>query len=124
MRVRRFGYYHYRPWIAPMLMAMCAGIYLFFRMLKPLTETLKPGTPDELCEAVRWAVAEKAPLEVFSAGTKRSFGRPVEADHQLDLCVFAGIGLYEAEELVLAVGAIWSNYVTELTAISISATTI
>ncbi len=70
-----------------------------------MTETLKPGTSEHLCEAIRWAAAEKTSLEVFSAGTKRSFGRPVEAGHRLDLGVFAGIGLYEAEELVLAAGA-------------------
>ncbi|HJO71256.1 MAG: glycolate oxidase subunit GlcE [Rhodospirillales bacterium] len=70
-----------------------------------MTETLKPETPDQLCEAVRWAAAAEEAFEVLAAGTKRSFGRPVEAGHRLDLGVFAGIGLYEAEELVLAAGA-------------------
>ena len=70
-----------------------------------MTETLKPGTPEQLCEAIRWAAAAEAPLEVLAAGTKRSFGRPVEAGHRLDLGAFSGIGLYEAEELVLAAGA-------------------
>ncbi len=70
-----------------------------------MTETLKPGTPEQLCQAVRWAAAEETSFDVVAAGTKRSCGRPVEAGHRLDLGAFTGIGLYEAEELVLAAGA-------------------
>ena len=70
-----------------------------------MTETLKPGTPEQVAEAVRWAAGADTALEVLAAGSKRSFGRPVEAGHHLDLGAFTGIGLYEAEELVLAAGA-------------------
>ena len=70
-----------------------------------MTEILKPGTPDQLCEAICWAAAKKVSLETFSVGSKRSFGRPVETVYRLDLGVFAGIELYEAKELILTAGA-------------------
>lgn len=41
------------------------------------------------------------PLEILGHGSKRGFGRPVQATHQLDLSGLSGIILYEPEELVL-----------------------
>jgi uncharacterized membrane protein len=35
-------YYNYRVGLAPMLMAMCTGVYLFFRILRPITSLLSP----------------------------------------------------------------------------------
>ena len=35
-------YYNYRVGLAPMLMALCTGIYLFFRLFQPLTKFLQP----------------------------------------------------------------------------------
>ena len=34
-------YYNYRPGLAPMLMALCTGIYLIFKLLGPITQKLK-----------------------------------------------------------------------------------
>jgi glycolate oxidase FAD binding subunit len=69
-----------------------------------MTETLRPETPEQLVEAVAWSNAELKPLEVIGSGTKRGLGRPVQAAHVLDLSAFAGIALYEPEELVLGAG--------------------
>jgi glycolate oxidase FAD binding subunit len=66
-----------------------------------MTETLKPASEDQVLEAIRWAVAEETPLELVGRGTKRGFGRPVQAAHALDLSGLAGIEIYEPEELVL-----------------------
>ena len=64
-------------------------------------ETIRPATREQLLDAVGWAVAEAVPLDVAAAGSKRAFGRPVAARARLDLSAFAGIELYEPEELVL-----------------------
>ena len=64
-------------------------------------ETLKPATAGQLRDAVRWAAAEEAPLEVVARGTKRGLGRPPQAKHALDVSALAGIASYEPEELVL-----------------------
>jgi glycolate oxidase FAD binding subunit len=66
-----------------------------------MTETLKPASEDQVLEAIRWAVADETPLELVGRGTKRGFGRPVQAAHALDLSGLAGIEIYEPEELVL-----------------------
>ncbi|WP_316978987.1 glycolate oxidase subunit GlcE [Shumkonia mesophila] len=67
-----------------------------------MTETFKPRTPGEIEDALRWAVAGKRPLEVLGGGSKRGFGRPVEAAHGLDLSALAGIVNYEPNELVMS----------------------
>ncbi len=64
--------------------------------------SLKPGTVDQVRDAVRWALSEETPLAVIGGGTKRAFGRPVQARHTLDLSALAGIDLYEPEELVMS----------------------
>lgn len=66
-----------------------------------MTETLKPETDDQVIEIVRWALAGAVPLELAGRGSKRGFGRPVQAAHALDLSGLAGIEVYEPEELVL-----------------------
>lgn len=66
-----------------------------------MTETLKPETDDQVLEIVRWALAGAVPLELVGRGSKRGFGRPVQAVHALDLSGLAGIEVYEPEELVL-----------------------
>jgi glycolate oxidase FAD binding subunit len=66
-----------------------------------MTETLKPETDDQVLEIVRWALAGAVPLELVGRGSKRGFGRPVQAAHELDLSGLAGIEVYEPEELVL-----------------------
>ena len=71
--------------------------------IKP--ESIKPETEAQLCEAIQWALAEEATLDVFGAGSKRALGRPVSAQHRLDLSAFTGITLYQPEELVMTVKA-------------------
>jgi len=41
-RPRRHEFYHYRILLAPALMSLCGGIYLFFRLLSPVTRLLQP----------------------------------------------------------------------------------
>jgi len=70
-----------------------------------VTETFRPETAEQLQEAVAWAVAEKRPLEVLGQGSKRGWGRPVEAALRLETGGLTGITLYEPEELVLSARA-------------------
>ncbi len=67
-----------------------------------MTETFKPHTPGEIEEILRCAIAGKTPLEILGGGSKRGYGRPVEAGHALDLSQFAGIVNYEPNELVMS----------------------
>lgn len=67
--------------------------------------TFRPENDDQVVEAVAWAAAEEAPLEVIGRGSKRGFGRPVQAANGLDLSALSGITLYEPEELVLSARA-------------------
>lgn len=68
-----------------------------------MTETFKPETPEQVEDAVRWALAGGTSLEIVGRGSKRTFGRPVEAEHRLDLSALAGIVDYEPNELVMSV---------------------
>ena len=64
-----------------------------------------PRSIAELEQVVAWAVAEEKPLEVLGAGSKRGFGRPVDADLELVTSELAGIDMYEPAELVMSAGA-------------------
>ncbi len=64
--------------------------------------TLRPDSAEGVLDAVRWAAAEEAPLEVYGHGTKRGIGRPVQTEYGLDLSALKGVTLYEPEELVLS----------------------
>ena len=66
---------------------------------------LKPRDAEEVRTLVEWAAAETAPLEVVGAGSKRGWGRPLQATHSLELSALAGVTLYEPEELVLSARA-------------------
>lgn len=68
-------------------------------------ETFRPTSLAELAEIVAAAVADRRPLEVIGAGTKRGFGRPVDAVAVVTTAALAGVDLYEPEELVLSAGA-------------------
>lgn len=69
-----------------------------------MAEHFKPETPEQVKEAVAWAIAEEIPLEVIGGGSKRVLGRPSNAETVLELSALNGISLYEAEELVLSAG--------------------
>ncbi|MFP6729827.1 MAG: glycolate oxidase subunit GlcE [Alphaproteobacteria bacterium] len=66
-----------------------------------MADIFKPANPAEVLDVVAGAVAEEAPLEIVGGGSKRALGRPVEADHGLDLSGLAGVDLYEPAELVM-----------------------
>ncbi|GGF23726.1 2-hydroxy-acid oxidase [Aliidongia dinghuensis] len=66
---------------------------------------LRPDSAAAVEEAIATAAAERTPLEITGAGTKRGWGRPVEAAQGLSLAGLRGITLYEAEELVLSARA-------------------
>ena len=70
-----------------------------------MTEILKPQTPEQLQEAVAWAVGEKQPLEILGQGSKRGWGRPRQPAASLEMSALRGITLYEPEELVLSARA-------------------
>lgn len=70
-----------------------------------MTNVIKPRGDDQVRDAVAWALSSAEPLELVGAGTKRGFGRPVQAGHVLDLSGLSGITLYEPEELVLGARA-------------------
>ncbi|MBM3478269.1 MAG: glycolate oxidase subunit GlcE [Alphaproteobacteria bacterium] len=67
--------------------------------------TITPRDVAQLRDAIAWAAAEEAPLELRAGGSRRALGRPVEARHVLDLSAFSGIVSYEPEELLLVAGA-------------------
>ena len=71
--------------------------------MKP--ETLKPRNADEVREALAWAAAEAAPIDIAGAGSKESLGRPPAAERRLDLSDLDDIALYEPDELVMTAGA-------------------
>ena len=61
---------------------------------------MQAGTESEVVAAVRWACDQNKPLEIFSSGTKRAFGRPITGE-PLDVSGLEGIVSYEPEELIL-----------------------
>ncbi len=65
---------------------------------------MRPADEAELVEAVAGLVTEKTPAVVKGAGTKRGFGRPVNAAVTLDLQGLDGIQNYEPDELTLTCG--------------------
>ena len=70
-----------------------------------MAEQITPSSAEELKDVVSWAAAEGRPLEILGAGSKRTLGRPVEADVAVALSGLQGIGLYEPAELVMSAKA-------------------
>jgi glycolate oxidase FAD binding subunit len=68
-------------------------------------ELLSPASLEEAADCVRSAIADKAPLEILGASSKRGFGRPVDAAKQLTTAAMSGIVSYHPEELVLVARA-------------------
>ncbi|MBV2143067.1 FAD-binding protein [Falsochrobactrum sp. TDYN1] len=66
---------------------------------------IKPGDEADVQDAVQWALAKGAPLEIIGHGTKRGIGNQVVASHVLDLSSLSGVTLYEPDELVLSARA-------------------
>lgn len=70
-----------------------------------MTGPLRPASAEEVRAAVIEAAAAGTPLDIRGAGTKRAWGRPVQARTELALDGLAGIVTYEPAELVLTVAA-------------------
>jgi glycolate oxidase FAD binding subunit len=68
-------------------------------------DLLSPASLEEAADCVRAAIADKAPLEILGASSKRGFGRPVAAAKQLTSAGMSGIVSYHPEELVLVARA-------------------
>jgi len=66
-----------------------------------MSEIYYPENDAHIGELITWAVAEDASLSIVGRNTKRTLGRPVQADRVLDLSKLSGITLYEPEELIL-----------------------
>ncbi|MCY4190312.1 MAG: FAD-binding protein, partial [Rhodospirillaceae bacterium] len=66
-----------------------------------MTDSFTPNSHDEIRDAVRWAMANDAPMEIRGGGTKRGWGKPLQTNHTLDLSALNKILLYEPEELIL-----------------------
>ncbi len=66
---------------------------------------LEPRDEQDLLDILATAVAERRPVEIVGAGTKRTFGRPVEALVRVSLRRLGGVVLYEPAELVATVRA-------------------
>ncbi len=69
-----------------------------------MSERLAPNTPEDVRDAVQWAAAQAAPLDVVGRGTKRGWGGVIKNNHVLDISGLAGVTLYEPDELVLSAG--------------------
>lgn len=70
-----------------------------------MNQNFKPHTAAEVEAAVKWAAAEKEPLEVVGQSSKQSLGRPVQAGRCLSLTDLSGVTVYEPEELILSARA-------------------
>ncbi|MBS0538763.1 MAG: glycolate oxidase subunit GlcE [Proteobacteria bacterium] len=70
-----------------------------------MSTTLKPRDAKEVQQAVAWALAEGATLDVRGTGSKLSLGRPMRCDHVLDLSGVSGVVDYAPEELVVTLRA-------------------
>lgn len=70
-----------------------------------MADIFRPETEAQLAEILTWASHRKARLEILGQGSKRTLGRPVEADHVVDMSAFSGIVDYAPNELVITARA-------------------
>jgi glycolate oxidase FAD binding subunit len=70
-----------------------------------MSATIKPRSPEELRQAVEWALNEGATLDVRGTSSKISLGRPMRCDQILDVSGLSGVVDYAPEELVITVRA-------------------
>ena len=67
--------------------------------------TIKPRSPEELRQAVEWALNDSQTLDVRGQGSKLALGKPMTCDQVLDLSGISGIVDYAPEELVVTLRA-------------------
>lgn len=65
----------------------------------------QPGNTAELAEIIAACAVARESVEISAGGSKRDFGRPVDAVHRLDLRRLGGIVDYDPSELVLTARA-------------------
>ncbi len=53
--------------------------------------TFLPFTQADVLNAMQWAIAEEAPIEILGHGSKRGIGRPSQAGHTIDLSAMSGV---------------------------------
>ena len=70
-----------------------------------MTSTIKPRSPEELRQAVEWALNDGTTLDVRGQGSKIALGRPMSCGQVLDLSGVSGIVDYAPEELVVTLRA-------------------
>lgn len=70
-----------------------------------MTDILSPADAREVLEAVQAAIADAVPCEILGTASKRTLGRPVEAERRISVHRLSGIIDYEPEELVLTAAA-------------------
>lgn len=70
-----------------------------------MSDTVQPGTADELADVVRNAIAKRHRLRVRGAGGWMRAGHAVRADTTLALDAFRGVREYTPEDLTIGVGA-------------------
>lgn len=69
-----------------------------------MTQSFAPETAEEVRAIVADALASGTSLEVVGGATRRTLGRPVDAEYVLSSAGLAGVSLYEPDELVLRAG--------------------
>jgi len=70
-----------------------------------VTRLVRPATDRELAHLLADAAANRTPVDVAGAGSKRGVGRPTQAAMSLTTGSFNGITLYEPTELVFSARA-------------------
>ena len=68
-------------------------------------QTFQPTSETEVCEMVKWALANNERIDVFGSHTRQHVGKPMQTTCALDLSGLNRVQLYEPEELVLSAGA-------------------
>jgi len=70
-----------------------------------MTDTLRPTTTDELCDAIASAASDGTKLGIRGGGSKEAIGAPTPTARTLDMSGFSGVLDYDPPELVLTVSA-------------------
>ncbi|MBF0375677.1 MAG: FAD-binding protein, partial [Alphaproteobacteria bacterium] len=68
-------------------------------------DLLEPSDEKQLVDCLAWGCANQQPVELCGTGSKRAYGRPVQAAAMLKVARLSGIVTYEPAELVLTARA-------------------
>ncbi len=69
------------------------------------SQIFKPTSETQVCEMVKWVLANNESIDVFGTHTRKNVGKPMDTTCGLDMSGLKGVQLYEPEELVLSAGA-------------------